>query len=129
MYFSQLSIAARIRATAILVFALSIPAVAFLSPVAVADDLSTACVEDGEPGLVNFLGECITATEYDELFGYEALSVTPLHGNTEGVSVATAANITADSPKASERRRVFMGVDQGSFAEVAARLVGGQVAL
>ena len=70
--------------------------------IAATDDGS--CVEDGEPGLYNGAGECITAAEYDILFGYDNLSTVLTQNPFDGATtVAEVANIHPHSKSASQR--------------------------
>jgi len=84
-------------------------------------DNGTCQEADGTFGLSEASGQCITPADYDIIFGYDNLS-TVENLSTPGVSVAEAYGITQDSPKASDRARIFMGVDYGSFTETVIRL-------
>lgn len=81
---------------------------------------------DGTEGVAALDGQCVTPADYDELYSYEALAATPLHGNT-GQTVAEAYGITEDSPKASVRARSFMGSVEPTFVEYVAIVHGRQV--
>ena len=62
-----------------------------------------SCVEpDGSPGLVGIDGQCITAADYDIIFGYDNLAATPSLV-IEGKSVAEVYGIEPDEPPASQR--------------------------
>jgi len=71
---------------------------------------------DGTEGIAALDGSCVTPADYDELFSYEALTAVEVHG-PDSRSVAEVYGITADSPAASVRVRVFMGVSEPTFAE------------
>ena len=77
--------------------------------------------ETGEPGLL-VVDVCYTVTIYDELYSVEALAdVASL--SIPGRSVADVYALGSESPArpASERPRVFMGVEEPSYAELVAR--------
>lgn len=85
------------------------------------------CEVDGEPGIVNIDGTCVTAAVYDETYSYENLATVPdpyylgtdLYGE---VSVADTAGLTVENTPepASERPREFMGEELPSFREILA---------
>jgi len=78
---------------------------------------------DGTEGLSAPDGQCITPADYDEMFSVENLSTVPLHADPT-VTVADAYGVTG---QASERPRIFMGVEYDSFAGVVTK--AHQVAL
>ena len=69
-----------------------------------------------EPCMPTAWGECLTAADYDERFGYDNLSTIEVHV-LPGMTVAEVYDIDPDIA-ASERPRDFMGEPLPTFAVV-----------
>lgn len=82
-------------------------------------DDGTCTDDNGEPGLYNGAGECITEAEYDKRFGYDNLATIPSYADPTR-SIAEVHGITPHDDPASHRPRFFAGIELPSFARLIA---------